>query len=462
MCGLESLPNEIIHNIIQDLDRSTWKMLSMTSRRLRLVAEPLLYHKVRVTNSISALGILRALVHNPRIPSCVKDLRISPYGFLSDTLKCYEPIKNILLLINQYLDQKESGDSVSAEESRKILCMEWDDPLWMHFECDLQEDPAWLEYDMFTVCIVLLLKSFPLVTELTLPMSAELRLSDVLKVYPGRKLVEGDCLSGCLLPNLYRLNLNETFKEKSLHSLFSEYVFWMLHPTVKVVRLSLEKGFEPENEYYGSFIKGKEGKSNVHTVEIIYALRWPTIDGLLKLPKYLKKLRFLDISGSSSLLTEHSVRFSRTISATLVRHASSLSVLEFRPLYGIQLINAIEEFQFARILPSFIRLKRLGLPIDFLLGYTPPGDRPLSDYLPSSLLELLIWSPALGYSLPSRWTDEARVDALVLGLEHLQVRCPGIQKVYCFCFGRNVEKALDRLRSEIQDPRISTILSCED
>jgi hypothetical protein len=142
MCGLESLPNEIIHNIIQDLDRSTWKMLSMTSRRLRLVAETLLYHKIRVTNSISALGILRALVHNPRIPSCVKDLRISPYGFLSDTLKCYEPIKNILLLINQYLDQKESGDSISAEESRKILCMEWDDPLWMHFECDRQEDPA--------------------------------------------------------------------------------------------------------------------------------------------------------------------------------------------------------------------------------------------------------------------------------------------------------------------------------
>jgi hypothetical protein len=94
-----------------------------------------------------------------------------------------------------------------------------------------------------------------------------------LKVYPGRKLVEGDYFSGCLLPNLHRLNLNETFKEKSLHSLFSEYVFWMLHPTVKVVRLSLEKGFEPENEYYGSFIKGEEGKSNVQTLEIIYALR---------------------------------------------------------------------------------------------------------------------------------------------------------------------------------------------
>jgi hypothetical protein len=459
MSTFESVPNEILHQIFKKCDQSTWKTLSITCHHFRLVVEPLRYHSMRVYEAHNAIGLLRDLIHNPRIPLCVKRLRISRGSYYDRYPENHEFLRNILPSINRYLDQKECEDHSSAEALRQKICREWDNPPSDQLKNDHQEDEIWSKQGVVTMCIILIIKSCTQVIELTSALCTELRFSELLRACPGRKLVEGIEPSPYLLPNLRRVNLNEQWYVEFLPNLCSEFAFWVSHPTIEKIQLKFEAGFEEESAVYSSLVGGRYGKSNVYSIEFIHGLRWPIIDVLLQLPRCLTELCLKDIDIPDLYTIDSPVRFSRTISNALMYLAPSLRVLIIHARCWKPSRAQISEFQLPRILPKFLRLEKLSIALEYLVGSTSPGDVSFSEYLPSSLVELGIGLTDTHYDNSLEWTTNDYVHTLIQGLNHLRMRCPNIRKV---TFLRPDNKVFERVKPDIQDSEVCSILSYSD
>ncbi|PVF95397.1 hypothetical protein CPB86DRAFT_865390 [Serendipita vermifera] len=390
------------------------------------------------------MNILRARIQNPRISLYVKELDISVEKWHPQIYSYVDDQIDIALVKNLYL----------------TLSKEWSNPSTVDSEFNVQEDFSWLKDEIMTPCFAIMVKTFIHISDLELPVSIENELWDTFRAFPGGDLVEGIRPSHNVLPQLRRLHLREIDCECIFESsrCFPEHVFWMLHPTLEKIHITFDEATESESPLYSSYIQGTHGKSNVQVMTFQWGIRWPTVDALLKLPNHLAEVHFFDVGKSDTISPGRAPRYTRTISDALLSHATSLRVLEFHSQDGF--LERIEEFQFAGILPQFTKLERLGLPIDFFLGYTPPGNRLLYECLPTSLLELVIFTPACRKPYESAWRDIDRRDALLKGLSHIQARCPGIRKISCLCFDSEVW--FWRLKWKIKDPYISEILTFED
>ncbi|PVF95396.1 hypothetical protein CPB86DRAFT_788045, partial [Serendipita vermifera] len=274
MENFESLPNEVIQHIFGFLDRTAILGTAMASRRLRLLAEPILFRKIRIVDPESALDILRSHIQNPRIYLYVKEMTI----FVQD----YHP------QICLDLEDQDSFKAIYLPISKG-----WRNLSTVDSELNIQEDFTWLKDEIMTPCIAMIVRTFIHITDLKISVSIENELLETFRAFPGGGLVDGIRPHCSILPQLHQVHLMETGLEKNYQSLrgFPDYVFWMLHPTLKRIHIAFYEGNEPESLQYPSYIEG-------------YCIRWPTVDALLKLPNHLTEVHFVDMRRSVTISPE--------------------------------------------------------------------------------------------------------------------------------------------------------------
>ncbi|PVF95394.1 hypothetical protein CPB86DRAFT_591699 [Serendipita vermifera] len=460
---MTSLPDELLEKIFR-LFRNHPKFLrriAKTCRRFRLIVEPIIYKRIGLVSSKTIVLFLRSTIQNPRLPLHVRYAKISlPEPAPKMQL---EPWRDGLVLINQYINAKLSGDSVVAENLRQIICKDWNErPIVNGYETNNHpQETAWLLPGVELASIVLLLKSLLNLQVLGLYTPIRPGILEVLKSCPGKPLIHGLHPDKAFLPKLRKVDRMEWCLDCTELSLLPECTFWMMHPNITsaVFRLAMESPTMKHAEPRG--FRTYHGQSNVRHLEIRGSMKWLLMSQVIKMPANLMSLECEDLSppGVFDLFPEGWL--SRSFTRNLSFHAQTLQRLSIQFVEWPPFCHGVVDFTFGQALHGLPNLQQLLAPIDVFLGQDPTRRAILSDCLPPSLLDLYIWvqdkSPVINSRRDYLWDDEACLNALLIGLEKITLQCPSIETVCCDCFEK--EETFDRLLSQISDPALEKILS---